>query len=109
MARPVTISDESILEAAREVLLERGQLGTTAEVAQRAGVSEGIIFKRFKTKDELFRRALTLLPPEDVPWIASLPARVGTGDVRTHLEELALAGVEFFRRIVPLIAAAHGG
>ncbi|MBK6513564.1 MAG: TetR family transcriptional regulator [Polyangiaceae bacterium] len=40
MARPTVIRNEAILEAARDVFLERGILGTSAEVAQRAGVSE---------------------------------------------------------------------
>jgi hypothetical protein len=42
MARPVTISDEQILDAARAVFTEKGPRATTAEIAERAGVSEGI-------------------------------------------------------------------
>ena len=38
MARPVSIKDETIIAAARQVFLERGIQATTAEVAQRAGV-----------------------------------------------------------------------
>ena len=58
MARPTSIKDETIVAAAREVFLERGIQATTAEVAERAGVSEGSVFKRFKTKSELFRAAM---------------------------------------------------
>lgn len=50
MARPVAIHDPTILDAAREVFLLRGAAATTAEVARRAGVSEGSIFKRYRTK-----------------------------------------------------------
>ena len=57
MARPTVIRDEQILDAARIVFLERGVLATTAEVAQRAQVSEGSLFKRFKTKAEQIGRA----------------------------------------------------
>jgi len=54
MARPTVIRDETIIDAAREVFLERGFGATTAEVAVRAGVSEGSIFKRFNSKVDLF-------------------------------------------------------
>ena len=60
MARPTVIRNEAILQAARDVFLERGILATSAEVAQRAGVSEGSLFKRFKTKADLFRAAMGL-------------------------------------------------
>jgi len=56
--RPRTIDTEAILEVARTVFLEHGVRATTLEVAQRAGVSEGAIFHRFKTKDALFRAAM---------------------------------------------------
>jgi AcrR family transcriptional regulator len=52
--RPLTPRQRRILEAATEVFAERGFEGaTTAEIARRAGVSEGSIFKRFKTKNDL--------------------------------------------------------
>ncbi|MBU6163239.1 MAG: TetR family transcriptional regulator, partial [Myxococcales bacterium] len=38
MARPTTIDDEVILEAARQVFLEEGYAATTASIARRAGV-----------------------------------------------------------------------
>lgn len=52
-----TISTEKqkrILEAALEVFAEKGFAGTpTAEIAKRAGVAEGTIFKHYKTKKDL--------------------------------------------------------
>lgn len=50
MPRPVSIQDDVILRAAREIFLEKGWDATTSEIAAKAGVSNGIIFKRFKTK-----------------------------------------------------------
>ncbi len=58
MGRPVTISDDDILAAAREVFLERGFGASTALVAERAGVSEGLLFKRFPSKAVLFAQAM---------------------------------------------------
>lgn len=43
---------------AREVFLERGIRATTLEVAERAGVSEGVLFHRFKSKEGLFGAAM---------------------------------------------------
>jgi len=101
MARPTTISDEQILAAAREVFLERGIAATTAEVARKAGVAEGSLFKRWKTKHELFFAALA--PDSEEPeFIRALAARVGQGDVCETLTELGLKGIEFFRTIMPL-------
>lgn len=56
--RPPSIDWNRLLELAREVFLERGIRATTLEVAKRAGVSEGAIFHRFKSKDLLFREAM---------------------------------------------------
>lgn len=69
MAAPETIPDsrprayrrdpeekrDRLAAAARELFAERGFAGaTTAEIASRAGVSEGILFHHFGSKRELF-------------------------------------------------------
>ncbi|APR77843.1 Transcriptional regulator, TetR family protein [Minicystis rosea] len=102
MARPVSIKDETIIAAAREVFLERGIQATTAEVAQRAGVSEGSVFKRFKSKVELFRAAMEdqLHQPD---WVRELSSRVGKSDVRDHLQAIGLEMIAFFRELMPLM------
>ena len=47
-------SSAAILRAAEEVFAERGfHSATTADIAQRAGVSKGLVFNNFKTKDDL--------------------------------------------------------
>ncbi len=100
MARPVVIRDADIIQAAREVFLERGFRATSAEVAERAGVSEGSIFKRFKTKFELFRAAMVEL--EGPAFLHELPERLGRDDMRGQLERLALDVIAHFRVITPL-------
>jgi AcrR family transcriptional regulator len=102
MARPTQIKDETILAAAREVFLERGIQATTAEVALRAGVSEGSVFKRFKSKFELFRSAM-FEAVEEPAWLRDLPARIGRGEVRDQLTDLGLEIIAFFRQIMPLV------
>jgi AcrR family transcriptional regulator len=44
---------ERIVAAAIEVFAEHGLEASTAEIAQRAGVGEATLFRRFPTKDEL--------------------------------------------------------
>ena len=102
MARPSVIRDEQILQAAREVFLERGFSATTAEVARRAGVAEGTLFNRFATKRDLFHAAMR--PDLEEPsFVAALERRVDEPDVRAVLEEVGLETIAFFRHLVPLI------
>jgi AcrR family transcriptional regulator len=103
MARPTVIRNEVILDAARAVFLERGILATSAEVAQRAGVSEGSIFKRFKTKADLFRAAMGV-DVEDVPRsLAALPSLAGTNTVAENLVSAGAQTVGFFTRVMPIM------
>jgi len=44
---------QRILDAAVEVFAERGLEASTSEIAQRAGVGEATLFRRFPTKDDL--------------------------------------------------------
>src|SRR6186713_2083425 len=56
--RPPVIDSARLLAVARGVFLERGIRATTLEVAERAGVSEGVLFHRFKSKEGLFSAAM---------------------------------------------------
>lgn len=102
MSRPVSIKDQTIIDAARATFLEKGIAATTAEVAERAGVSEGTLFKRFRSKAELFQAAMQ---PQfaELGWLADLESRVGQGDLQAQLTELGAAGIAFFRQLMPLI------
>jgi AcrR family transcriptional regulator len=103
MARPTVIRDEQILDAARIVFLERGVLATTAEVAQRAQVSEGSLFKRFKTKAELFQVAMGF-DLEDLPrTMVELESRAGHDSVEENLVAAGLSLLQFFERVLPLM------
>ncbi|MFO0558213.1 MAG: helix-turn-helix domain-containing protein [Polyangiales bacterium] len=103
MARPQSIADETLLDATRAVIRERGASTTTAEIAERAGVSEGTLFHRFGTKQKLFRAALLTLRPV---WRERLEARVGRGDVFDELTSLAHEILEFMHELMPLLMFA---
>ncbi len=99
MARPRTISDQQIVDAAREVFLEHGFSATTAEIARRAGVSEGTLFKRFATKEELFAQTVGL--SDFHGWHQEIQALTGQGEMRSNLEKLSLLIVKTARQILP--------
>lgn len=89
MPRPRLIQDEQLLQAAREVFLEQGFSAPTSTIAQRAGVSEGTLFKRFATKEDLFVAALGL--GSYGTWRGELLAQIGQGSVQRNLEQAALS------------------
>jgi AcrR family transcriptional regulator len=103
MPRPVSIQDDVILRAAREVFLEKGWDATTSEIAAKAGVSHGIIFKRFKTKQSLFQSAMQ----EQSDWGQTIPtllnASIGRKDVEATLIELGAIFVQKFLLMIPTL------
>ena len=103
MPRPVSIQDNVILRAAREIFLEKGWDATTSEIAAKAGVSHGIIFKRFKTKQALFQSAMH----DQSDWGQAIPAllnsSLGRKDVETTLVELGTLFVEKFLLVIPAL------
>jgi len=101
--RPPVISDEKILDTARDVFLEQGIRATTAEVALRARISEGTIFHRFKSKDALFRAAMRFDPAQGPQLIAALLPRVGAPDLHASLVELGTRILGLGRVILPVM------
>jgi AcrR family transcriptional regulator len=106
MPRPVSIQDDVILRAAKEVFLEKGWDATTSEIAAKAGVSHGIIFKRFKTKQALFQSAMQ----DQSNWGQAIPillkSSLGRKDVEATLVELGTLLVEKFLIMIPALMMA---
>ena len=106
MPRPVSIQDDVILRAAKEIFLEKGWDATTSEIAAKAGVSHGIIFKRFKTKQALFQTAMQ----DQSNWGQAIPtllkSSLGRQDIETTLVELGALFVEKFLVIIPALMMA---
>ncbi|MBW4644369.1 MAG: TetR/AcrR family transcriptional regulator [Goleter apudmare HA4340-LM2] len=101
MARIPKITNQQILEAARNVFLQKGFSGSTLEIAQRAGISEASIFKRFSTKEELFFAAIGI--PDKPLWIQELNSLLGKGDIKQNLIQICHQILEFHREVMPLL------
>ena len=102
MARPVSITNEAILEAARKVFLRHGYTASTRAVAKEAGISEGSLFKHFKTKTDLFMAAME--DNEGISsWEQKLMQSVGKGNLRTHLEMVGREALAHLHVILPRI------
>ncbi|MBH8577716.1 TetR/AcrR family transcriptional regulator [Nostocaceae cyanobacterium CENA369] len=101
MARKPKITNQQILEAAREVFLQKGFGGSTLEIAQRASISEASIFKRFSTKEELFFAAMGI--PEKPLWIQELETLSGTGNLKENLTKVCHQILEFYSEVMPRI------
>jgi AcrR family transcriptional regulator len=109
MGRTRKITDEQILEAARELFLSEGFGASTVEIAKRAGVSEGSIFKRFPTKERLFFAAMG---GHEVPrWVENLKTLPGRGDLKENLVDISLQIVDFLREVLPrmMMIQSKGG
>ncbi|MGD1867901.1 MAG: TetR/AcrR family transcriptional regulator [Phormidesmis sp.] len=99
MARPRKITAEQILEAAQAIFLEKGFGASTVDIANKAGISEGSIFKRFPTKEDLFIAAMGM--SQISSWISFLESSVGKGELKENLKDLGSKMIEFFKELVP--------
>jgi AcrR family transcriptional regulator len=97
MARVQTITDDQILEAARQVFLEQGFNAPATDIAAKAGISSGSIFKRYATKEDLFFAAMSCASK----WSGGLEKLVGHGELKINLEAIANAIFSFAHEMLP--------
>ncbi len=107
MPRPQKYHDEEILKVAAEVFLERGAAAGTAEIARRAGVSEGTLFRRFKTKAALFKAAL-MAETESDHWRQVLLASVEKNTPHDNLKQAILALFDKLQKFIPKLMILEG-
>jgi AcrR family transcriptional regulator len=101
--RPPVISTERLLEVARQVFLELGIRATTSEVASRAGIAEGTIFHRFKSKEELFRAAMNFDPDVEIASVESILTNAKGEDSRQTLVAFAEHFIVMGRVALPVM------
>jgi AcrR family transcriptional regulator len=98
-------ADRAILEATRELIAERGVYEfRTEDVAARAGVGKGAIYRRYSSKAELVTAAIAGLVSEEI----AVPE---TGSTRDDLLALMREAVELYRgslasRLMPNLIGA---
>ncbi|NBE98435.1 TetR family transcriptional regulator [Nonomuraea sp. KC401] len=125
----VARNDRALLRAAREVLAVDGAHASVAAIAARAGVGVGSLYRRYRTKQELFQRLCLIALREyldaaneglamDDTWQGlmhyamasirsgpgSLAPAAGTFDVTDEMTELAQRGD---RAVAELVERAH--
>ncbi len=98
MGRKKLIEDEALLDIARSVFIERGINVSTKVIAQRAGISEAVLYQRFTTKQDLLLAAM-VPPPVDVE--ALFPENVGEDPVAA-LKRIATGALVYLRDLIPI-------
>lgn len=101
MARPKQMSDEELLKIALECFLENGANVSAQTIADKVGLSQPALFKRFGTKEELFLQAV--IPPEDFPVIEWIDAGPASDPLRPQLEELLERVAEMLDWVMPRV------
>ena len=99
MGRHRTISDEEVLGIARDLFRAKGHAATTRQIAEAAGISEGVLYQRFGSKDDLFFAAMhprgpdieQLLGPKDPP-----------DDAHAYLRAVVVRLGNYFAGVIPL-------
>jgi AcrR family transcriptional regulator len=98
-------ADRAILEATRELIAEAGVYGfRTDDVAARAGVGKGAIYRRYRSKDELVTAAVAALVDTEI-------AVPDTGSTRADLLVVMREAVALYRgsaagRLMPNLIGA---
>jgi AcrR family transcriptional regulator len=93
-----------ILEGARAVFARRGMAATMADVAAAAGVSQGLAYRYFAGKDELYRALVAdAMRPDDLPWTAPDAARPQLVPLLTRLLEARRDHPEMFQLLYQVL------
>lgn len=101
--RPRQVDDAEILAATRMCILRDGPGVSTAVVAQAVGLSQPALFKRFGTKDELWRQAL--LPTGPIAWIDAAERGPDGRPGRDQVEDILRMLASFLDEFLPCFIA----
>jgi AcrR family transcriptional regulator len=101
MARTPKITNEEILAAARQVFLEQGFGASTLVIAEKAGISEASIFKRFTTKQALFLAAMGIT--ETPKWVKTLSSDRPKAAFKSELTDICEQMFAFYQEVLPRV------
>jgi AcrR family transcriptional regulator len=99
MGRHKTISDDEVLGIARDLFRARGHGVTTRQIAEAAGISEGVLYQRFGSKDDLFFAAMHPRGP-DIEEL--LGPKDPVDEAHTYLRAVVIRLGKYFAGVIPL-------
>ena len=100
--RPKKTSDIDLLAAVYQCLIRHGITSSTQFIANKVGVSQATLFKRFGTKEKLIRRAL-LSPIDGHNIFAIIKKQPNLASPKGQIESLSLTLLHFFEDMVPTL------
>src|SRR3954469_12563364 len=84
---------KALLKAAAEVFAEHGAEASTAQIAARAGIGKGTVFRHFPTKEDLFAAIIT----EEIDGLVTVGRQQAEqADADTALLQFMSAGVDLY-------------
>ena len=96
----------SILRAAVEIVSEQGYShATTKAIAQRAGVSEGTLYRHYESKQQLFLAAALSNSEPTTKVISGLAGLAGSATVRENLQTALTALARLREEMLPMEVA----
>ena len=106
MARPRRFTDEEILATTQSCILEHGPGVSTLMIAERIGLSQAALFKRFGTKEQLIVRSLQ--QPMQPNLLASILSKGPTdAPIPEQLVAIGMTTIVILRRIIPCLTMLH--
>jgi AcrR family transcriptional regulator len=97
----------ALIRATTELVAEAGYHGaTTKAIAERAGVSEGAIYRHFPDKKALFAAAVLAGQRDVTDWMQQLPARAGTAPLAGLIVETLTQLSRLREAVLPLEEAS---
>ena len=94
-------NDRALLDAAREVIAVDGAHASVAAIAARAGVGIGTLYRRYRTKQELFQH---LVETGLDRWLAAATAGLAHDDPWDGLAHYVLTGIDIGQAALGAIA-----
>jgi AcrR family transcriptional regulator len=99
MTRPRTITDEELLGVARKIFRELGHTASTRAIARQAGISEGVLYQRFGSKEDLFFASMAPRAPDIEALLGPEPPNEGA---RAFLRNVLVRMAKHFGEVIPL-------